>query len=99
MMTEAAAMASTTTTAAPAPAAAPDPTNPWAHLTGPSEGASAATAAAPEAAPTEDTNANAEDIQIAWENLEAARMIVERMLLKATTLNDLSETEIAKLQL
>ncbi|KAL3928385.1 MAG: hypothetical protein SGARI_005050 [Bacillariaceae sp.] len=54
--------------------------NPWANL--PSDPAAAAAAAAMEAPqeqppPAED---DAEDIQIAWENFEVARAIVEKML-------------------
>ena len=93
MMTEAAARASTT---ASAPTPTPDPNNPWAHLSEPA----GAAAAAPTPAGGED--ANAEDIQIAWENLEAARTIVEKMLLHFTTTtnpNAMSELQIAKLQL
>lgn len=89
MMTEAAARASTT-----AAAPTPDPTNPWAHLSEP------AGAAAPNPVGGEDVNA--EDIQIAWENLEAARTIVEKMLLHVTTTTDknaMTELQIAKLQL
>ena len=45
-------------------------------------------------------DANAEDIQIAWENLEAARTIVEKMLSLATTkASTLSESDVTKLQL
>lgn len=89
MMTEAGAVAATTTT----PAAA-DPTNPWAHLSAPSERNNGNNNAG-----SEDAAATAEDIQIAWENLEAARMIVEKMLLQATTATNMSEIQVAKLQL
>ena len=97
MMTAAGAQAATTAT--PAAASAPaDPTNPWAHLSGPAESAAPPAAAEPQAAADA---AQAEDIQIAWENLEAARTIVEKMLLLATTgtTSTVSETEVAKLQL
>jgi len=96
MMTEAAAKASTTasTAAATPEGASIDSNNPWAHLTGPSDSAPAA----PEANNNDD--ANAEDIQIAWENLEAARTIVEKMLSLATTkASTLSESDVTKLQL
>ena len=91
MMTEAGARASTTATPA---AASMDPTNPWAHLSEPNT-------AANNAASGEDAAATAEDIQIAWENLEAARTIVEKMLLQASTAisSGMSEMQVAKLQL
>ena len=97
MMTEAGAVAATTTT----PAAA-DPTNPWAHLSAQSEANSGDNNNNNNnnAAGSDDAVATAEDIQIAWENLEAARMIVEKMLLQATsTATNLSELQVAKLQL
>eukprot|EP00531_Pseudo-nitzschia_arenysensis_P017814 CAMPEP_0116131506 /NCGR_PEP_ID=MMETSP0329-20121206/9044_1 /TAXON_ID=697910 /ORGANISM="Pseudo-nitzschia arenysensis, Strain B593" /LENGTH=585 /DNA_ID=CAMNT_0003625945 /DNA_START=133 /DNA_END=1890 /DNA_ORIENTATION=- len=92
MMTEAGAMASTTATPAAA-AASMDPTNPWAHLSEPNTGANNASG--------EDAAATAEDIQIAWENLEAARTIVEKMLLQASTAisSGMPEIQVAKLQL
>lgn len=116
MMTEVGAAAATTvatpaSTSAPEGASvSPDPTNPWAHLSEPSSTNSATATAVSETNNdndndnSEDANANdvtAEDIQIAWENLEAARTIVEKMLLQATTMTSsaLSETELAKLQL
>jgi len=83
-------------------AASADPTNPWAHLA----------SSSPEPAPqTDNGNGNemAEDIQYAWENLEAARTIVVRMLTNTapevsnTTTSqssvDLKSPEVAKLQL
>eukprot|EP00532_Pseudo-nitzschia_australis_P011687 CAMPEP_0168222608 /NCGR_PEP_ID=MMETSP0140_2-20121125/10762_1 /TAXON_ID=44445 /ORGANISM="Pseudo-nitzschia australis, Strain 10249 10 AB" /LENGTH=776 /DNA_ID=CAMNT_0008152223 /DNA_START=55 /DNA_END=2387 /DNA_ORIENTATION=- len=83
-------------------AASADPTNPWAHLA----------SSSPEPAPqTDNGNGNemAEDIQYAWENLEAARTIVLRMLTNTapevsnTTTSqssvDLKSPEVAKLQL
>ena len=115
MMTEVGAAAATTVAASMesaaegASAASPDPTNPWAHLSEPASATgSAAAAAVPETNNNNaNDNANAEDIQIAWENLEAARTIVEKMLLQqATTMtmttsssSGMSETEVAKLQL
>ena len=120
MMTEAAANAATTTTAGagttagtnninehkaavsqeetPAAGSA-DPINPSAHLPSSSD-------PAPQ---TDSNNEMAEDIQYAWENLEAARTIVVRML--TNTALDVSNTtntkhsaglktpEVAKLQL
>lgn len=100
MMTEAATKASTTATPATTDVS-PDPTNPWAHLTGPSESGEVSAVASNHAS-SEDAAATAEDIQIAWENLEAARTIVEKMLLQATiatTNSTLSAMQTAKLQL
>jgi len=108
MMTEVGAAAATTVAASMesaaegASASSPDPTNPWAHLSEPAS-ATGSAAAVPEANNNNaNDNSNAEDIQIAWENLEAARTIVEKMLLQqATTTSSsaMSETEVAKLQL
>ena len=102
MMTEEGVQASTTATtttampgAAAAAAAAPDSSNPWAHL-----GAAAANNDSPSNAVAAE--ADPEDIAIAWENLEAARAIVEKILTRATTEtgdNGLSEHYVAKLQL
>mmetsp|Transcript_23039 Transcript_23039/g.54431 ORF Transcript_23039/g.54431 Transcript_23039/m.54431 type:complete len:602 (+) Transcript_23039:70-1875(+) len=105
MMTAEGAHASTTVTATPdtaIPAAgaaaapvAPDSDNPWAHL-----GASATDKDSPSNAVAAE--ADLEDIHIAWENLEAARAIVEKILLRATTATGgdvLSEHYVAKLQL
>lgn len=94
MMTEAGARASTTATPmAAAAAASMDPTNPWAHLSEPNTGVNNESG--------DDAAATAEDIQIAWENLEAARTIVEKMLLQATTAIScgMLEIQVAKLQL
>lgn len=62
--------------------------NPWAHLSGQDDEKASAVAAA--AAP--DTSAAlpddaVDDMMIAWENLEAARAILERILASASTTN------------
>lgn len=89
MMTEEATKA--TNEAKPAAAAAAHPSNPWAHLSSPAE--------EQQPPPPSADDTMAEDIQIAWENLEAARTIVEKLLLQETTTSTKTEPEIAKLQL
>lgn len=91
MMTEVGAMASASTTASTTLAAAeggapPDPAGDGEAEPGKAEALAMAAA---------------EDIQYAWENLEAARTIVEKILLQGTTTKvcSLSETEVTKLQL
>jgi hypothetical protein len=84
-----------------------DDSNPWAHLPSSSSTIPMVAAAAAAAAPSPEVQEegeyaggpaagdDAEDIQIAWENLEAARTILERML----TLPGLSESFESKLKL
>jgi hypothetical protein len=58
------------------PAAGDEP-NPWAHLPEPDSVVAAAAADSSEAPPVAD---DTEDMEIAWENFEVARHIVEKML-------------------